>query len=164
MISNRVWSSVRVAAAIAVVCLLVFVALYAHDLLAAAPSKAAAQRLSVVQVAAACLSAIAALTTAMLALARMRKPRPSFLALLVPKLLHEDRLVNRDGEMRDLVGLIGSTRVVNCHGPRGAGKSFLLEHLTGRRERPSGSRQGSATSRTRVGRTVFRPRRRYGVS
>lgn len=130
MISNRVWSSVRVAAAIAVVCLLVFVALYAHDLLAAAPSKAAAQRLSVVQVAAACLSAIAALTTAMLALARMRRPRPSFLALLVPKLLHEDRLVNRDGEMRDLVGLIGSTRVVNCHGPRGAGKSFLLEHLT----------------------------------
>jgi hypothetical protein len=49
--------------------------------------------------------------------------------LLSSKLLPDDKLINRSREVGELVAGVDANRVVGCHGPRGAGKSFLLEHL-----------------------------------
>jgi tetratricopeptide (TPR) repeat protein len=50
--------------------------------------------------------------------------------LLLPRLMRDDRLVDRDTEMSVLVDQMASSQVVNCYGQQGAGKSFLLSHLT----------------------------------
>ncbi len=130
MMFNRLRSSARIAVAVAGISALVFVAFSAYDLFQATPSKLTSQRLTIVQVTAASLSAATALTAVALAVGQARRPRSNLLALQLPKLLREDHLVNRDAEVKELVRLMGTERVVSCHGPRGAGKSFLLEHLT----------------------------------
>ncbi|HEY7950218.1 MAG TPA: hypothetical protein VID51_05215 [Solirubrobacterales bacterium] len=95
----------------------------------ATPSPETAQRLSIALVVSGCLSAAAALTATALAVWQMRSQRQQLPDLQAPNLMKEDRLINRSNEMKELVERIDKLKVVNCHGPRGAGKSFLLEHL-----------------------------------
>lgn len=62
---------------------------------------------------------------------------------LIPRhLLTDEELVDRFDDLKGLVEQIECAHVVNCHGQRGSGKSFLLGHLTdvvnGYRARGSG--------------------------
>jgi tetratricopeptide (TPR) repeat protein len=120
----------RVAFFIAALGLLVIVVIAVVRLLAAPPSSATKQDLAVVQTVAAAFSAIAAVSGALLARPRDRTDDGRLQDALTPHLLDDERLINRTAEMRDLVACIDDSRAVGCHGPRGAGKSFLLEHLT----------------------------------
>lgn len=111
-------------------------------MLASAPSKATTQHLAAIQVVAGALGAAAAVSGALLAWSQARAPRRRVSDMLTPQLLAEERLINRTAELHDLVARINDSRAVGCHGPRGAGKSFLLEHLTdvinGHRSNPAG--------------------------
>ena len=49
--------------------------------------------------------------------------------LVRAQLIHGDRLVDRTKEMGKLLGALADSRVVNCWGTKGAGKSFLLKHF-----------------------------------
>jgi tetratricopeptide (TPR) repeat protein len=130
MIDHGFHRAARVAFWIAGGCIVVFLAFAVFRLMQGAPSRETAQRLTIAQAISGGLSAAAAITAAVLALRQTRSRRTGLSELLVPKLLREDRLINRSAEMRDLVGRIDAFRLVGCNGPRGAGKSFLLEHLT----------------------------------
>jgi tetratricopeptide (TPR) repeat protein len=130
MTSHNLRRAVRAASWIAVVLLVVFVAFAVYTVVRSKPSDATAQRLTVAMVMSGALSAAAAVTATALAVRQVIVGRTRISDLLAPKLLEEDRLVNRSTEMRDLVAQIDGSRIVGCHGPRGAGKSFLLEHLT----------------------------------
>lgn len=127
----RLRKVVRVAVIVAVGCLVVLVGLaVVRTLMQGSPSKATAQRLTIVQVIAGVLSATAAILGTVLAVRQSRPSGKRQSDMMVPKLLPHDRLVNRSPEMHELVGLLRASQVVGCYGPRGAGKSFLLEHLT----------------------------------
>jgi tetratricopeptide (TPR) repeat protein len=132
----------RVAMYVAALCLLVVLVIAVVRLLAAAPSEAIKQELAVAQLVAGALSAISAVSGALLARTEARTRDRRVSELLTPQLLDDEQLVNRVTEMRDLVARIDDSRAVGCHGPRGAGKSFLLEHLTdvinGHRAQPVG--------------------------
>jgi tetratricopeptide (TPR) repeat protein len=140
----------RVAILVAGGCLVVFLGFLVFRLLHAAPSKLTAQRLTVAQVISGSASAAAALTAAGLALAQARTRAARLPELLGPKLLKEDQLINRSAEMSGLVERMRTSRVIGCHGPRGAGKSFLLEHLTdlvnGHRPSAAGQRRPKRVS------------------
>ncbi len=129
MINHGFRQAVRVALWIAGGCLVVFLAFAVLKLMQTAPSSATAQRLNIAQAISGGLSAVAAITAAALAGRDLRSRRIPLSERLIPKLPSEDRLINRSAEMRDLVARIDTCRVVGCHGPHGAGKSFLLEHL-----------------------------------
>jgi tetratricopeptide (TPR) repeat protein len=75
-------------------------------------------------------SALTGLAGLVIALRRTPPREPARLELTAPRLLVEDYLFDRVPEMQALTALIGRADVVNCHGQRGAGKSFLLEHLS----------------------------------
>lgn len=109
-----------------VVCLL----LLAAKLIAQDPSKETTERLNVVLTLSGILGGIAAAATFALNLGQARRPKGKRSSLISPHLIEDDLLVDRVDEMRSLVSRIGSNQVVNCHGQRGAGKSFLLGHLT----------------------------------
>ena len=47
-----------------------------------------------------------------------------------PKLIHNDYLVDRTEEIRELTAFLADSGVVNCWGAKGAGKSFLLKHFS----------------------------------
>ena len=119
----------RRAVGIAVTCLVAFLVLVIVKLMQATPSPETAQRLTIALVVSGSLSAIAALTAAAVAVWQAQSRRQHLTDLQVPNLMKHDRLINRSDEMEELVRRIDEPNVVNCHGPRGAGKSFLLEHL-----------------------------------
>lgn len=94
------------------------------------PSKATTDQFTVVLRISGILSGISAVVTMILALRQARAPEGRRRDnLLGPNLLREDFLVNRIDEMEVIVEKITTHQVVNCHGQRGAGKSFLLAHL-----------------------------------
>ena len=49
--------------------------------------------------------------------------------LVHAQLVDSDRLVDRSGEMVELIQALARSREVNCWGQKGAGKSFLLKHF-----------------------------------
>lgn len=110
-------------------CLLAFAVLGVVLLAQARPSEATAQRLDVATAVSGVIAALAAIIGVMLAYKQARPRRPDLTDLLGSKLLADDELINRAEEMRDLVVGVNVHPVVGCNGPRGAGKSFLLEHL-----------------------------------
>lgn len=142
MIAPSFRKAARIAGLLSASLLIVFVAIVIVRLFAAAPSAQTKQDLTVVQVVAASLSAIAAVSGALLVRPHAHTRDARLPDVLTPQLLDDERLINRSTEMRDLVAHIDDSRAVGCHGPRGAGKSFLLEHLTdvinGHRSRSAG--------------------------
>lgn len=127
--NNRFRQGARVGFWIAGGCLVVFLAFVAVRLMQAAPSRATDQRLTIAQVVFAALSAGAALMATALTFAQAHAHGRRLFDLLTPRLLKDERLINRSDEMRDLVERIDACRAVGFHGPHGAGKSFLLGHL-----------------------------------
>jgi tetratricopeptide (TPR) repeat protein len=73
------------------------------------------------------LIGIAAKITAPLRWLRERLDRSR---LVHPQLIHDDRLVDRTTEMGEIAAALGASSVINCWGAKGAGKSFLLKHLS----------------------------------
>jgi tetratricopeptide (TPR) repeat protein len=142
--SNRGRQVARSAAGIAAACLGAFLVLAVVKLMQATPSPETAQRLTIALVVSGGLSATAALSAAAVAVWQARSQSQHLPDLQAPNLMKHDRLINRSKEMKELVSRIDEPNVVNCHGPRGAGKSFLLEHLAdvvnGHR-RPAGGRR-----------------------
>lgn len=57
-----------------------------------------------------------------------RPPTP--IDVCSPKLRSGRRVVNRAQQVANLTEKLEEHEVVNCHGPRGAGKSFVLQYLT----------------------------------
>jgi tetratricopeptide (TPR) repeat protein len=129
MIAPSFRKAARVAGLIAASLLFVVVVIATILLFAAPPSAQTKQDLVVAQVVAASLGAISAASGALLARSQVRSRDVLLSDMLTPQLLDDERLINRTIEMRDLVACIDDSRAVGCHGPRGAGKSFLLEHL-----------------------------------
>jgi tetratricopeptide (TPR) repeat protein len=129
MIAPSFRKAPRVAGRIAALLLFIVVVIATIRLFAAPPSAQTRQDLVVAQVVAASLSAIAAVSGALIARSQARSRDVRISDMLTPQLLDDERLINRTIEMRDLVACIDDSRAVGCHGPRGAGKSFLLEHL-----------------------------------
>lgn len=127
--SNRGRRAARIALGIAGVCLVAFLVVAVLKLMQATASAQTAQRLSIALVVSGSLSAAAALTATALAVWKAYSERQQLIDLQAPNLMKHDRLINRSGEMEELIRRIDEPNVVNCHGPRGAGKSFLLEHL-----------------------------------
>jgi tetratricopeptide (TPR) repeat protein len=126
MVTRRVS---RVAFPIACALIALAVAAGIAKLILDAPSHATSDRLSVALAVSGILGGLAAVVSAGLAFRQGRSPRQDRAHVLPPHLMADDPLVDRTTEMRALVERIDSSRVVNCHGQRGAGKSFLLEHL-----------------------------------
>lgn len=52
------------------------------------------------------------------------------LAISSPRLKSTQLLVDRDEQVAEVVQRIEQFEVVNCHGPRGSGKSYMLQYLT----------------------------------
>lgn len=127
--TDRGRRAARIAAGVAVACLFASLVLAVVKLMQATPSPQTAQRLTIALVVSGSLSAAAALTAASVAVWQARSQRHHLGDLQAPNLMKHDRLINRSDEMEGLVRRIDEPNVVNCHGPRGAGKSFLLEHL-----------------------------------
>lgn len=50
--------------------------------------------------------------------------------LVHPQLIHDDRLVDRTTEISEIATALTDSGVINCWGAKGAGKSFLLKHLS----------------------------------
>jgi tetratricopeptide (TPR) repeat protein len=50
--------------------------------------------------------------------------------LVRPQLIHDDRLVDRTKEIGEITTALIDSGVINCWGAKGAGKSFLLKHLS----------------------------------
>jgi tetratricopeptide (TPR) repeat protein len=129
MLSHGLRRAARAAFWIAGGCLFAFGLFGVVRLAQAAPSEATAQRLNIATAVSGGVAAVAAIVGALLAYKQGRSNQPDAAKLLTPKLRPDDRLINRGAEMLDLVARIGGHPVVGCHGPRGAGKSFLLKHL-----------------------------------
>jgi tetratricopeptide (TPR) repeat protein len=102
---------------------LVFAFLLGIDLLQEDPSTF----LSVAATAVGVVAAVLAIVSFSLHVSRSEAPRP--LDLRSPKSRADKRMVDRDGEVAELTKKIGASEVVNCHGARGAGKSFALQYL-----------------------------------
>jgi tetratricopeptide (TPR) repeat protein len=128
--SNRRRRVVRIAIVIAGAGLGAFLVLAVVKLMQATVSPETHQRLSIALVVSGSLSALATLTATSLTVWQAISQRERLVDLQTPNLMKHDRLINRSHEMNELVTRIDKPKVVNCHGPRGAGKSFLLEHLT----------------------------------
>jgi tetratricopeptide (TPR) repeat protein len=94
-----------------------------------APSEATAQQLDIATAVSGVVAALATTVGVVLAYKQARPRRADITDLLGSKLLADDKLINRTREVRALVTGIDAHWVVGCHGPRGAGKSFLLEHI-----------------------------------
>ena len=108
----------------------IFLAVLAIKLVLGKPSHETTVRLNIAAAIAGILGGLAGVTSgALLVLQAQPRPRLSRRDVLAPRLLHDDRLVDRLGELRELLENLRSVRAVNCHGQRGAGKSFLLAHL-----------------------------------
>lgn len=129
----------RLAFWLAGACLLAFGILGLVRLGQASPSPATAQRLDIATAVSGVVAAVAAVVGVVLA-ARQGRPRRELSDILGARLLADDRLINRGDEMRTLVTQIDGQRVIGCYGPRGAGKSFLLEHLA---DVVNGNRRGA---------------------
>lgn len=129
MLRHGLRRAAQVAFWIAGVCLLAFGIFVVVRLAQAAPSEATAQRLDIATAVSGIAGAVATLVGAVLAYKQGQPHPPDVSRLLTARLQPDDELINRDDEMRDLVAQIDGHQVVGCHGPRGAGKSFLLKHL-----------------------------------
>ncbi|HEV7564396.1 MAG TPA: AAA family ATPase [Microbacteriaceae bacterium] len=127
--SHRLRRAAQVAFWIASGCLLAVGVIGVVRLAQAAPSAATAQRLNVATTVSGGIAAAAAIVGAILTYKQRDSNKTDRSKLLVSRLWADERLINRVVEMRDLVAQIDEHPVVGCHGPRGAGKSFLLEHL-----------------------------------
>lgn len=129
MLRHRLrWAS-QVAFWIAAGCLLAFGILGVVRLAQAAPSEATAQRLDIATAVSGVAALVVAIIGVVLAYRQGRPHQPDVSNLTTSKLQPTDSLINRDAEMRDLVTRLDEHQVVGCHGPRGAGKTFLLKHL-----------------------------------
>jgi tetratricopeptide (TPR) repeat protein len=110
-------------------CLLAFGVFGVVRLAQSAPSEATAQRLDIATAVSGAIAALATTVGVVLAYRQARPKRAGIADLLGSMLLVDDRLINRSREVGALVAGVDAHPVVGCHGPRGAGKSFLLEHL-----------------------------------
>jgi tetratricopeptide (TPR) repeat protein len=123
--------ALRILAWLAGALVLLFVCLAAVKLLVNAPSKATGRRLNTALEISGILAFIATIPPALVACQELfvKQPLPPRVNPLAPHLMRDDRLVDRASEMTMLLERMDCSQVVNCHGQRGAGKSFLLEHL-----------------------------------
>jgi tetratricopeptide (TPR) repeat protein len=130
MTRRQLRQALLIAFGLACACAVVVLAVLAYKLVAGTPSRATTQRLSTALKLSGILGGLSASASFALAgwLAMRNRERPSI--PLPPNLRKDDQLVNRTPEMRVLVERLNSAEVVNCHGVRGAGKSYLLGHLT----------------------------------
>ncbi len=138
---NRRGRAARVALWIAATCLGIALVIGVVKLMQASPSAATKQRLTIALVITGGLGAAASVTAAVV---QARPRRRTLFDLQAPNLMGHDRLINRSEEMKALIALMDEQGVANCHGPRGAGKSFLLEHLAdvvNRHRMPAGGQQ-----------------------
>ncbi len=107
-------------------------------------SEAAEARLSTATTIATVIGASAAVISAGLVGYQLwRRDEPDGEHLLLPHLLKDDALVDRERDIAQIVKRIDDDRVVNCWGRKGVGKSFLLQHLADvvnghRQRRPRG--------------------------
>lgn len=108
---------------------LVAVTAVSARLLLSTPSEATETRLAVASAIAGVVSAVVAVISVLLGRSQRSAPDPRGQHLLVPHLLKDDPLVDRESDLEEIVKRIDAERVVNCWGRRGVGKSFLLEHL-----------------------------------
>jgi tetratricopeptide (TPR) repeat protein len=129
MLSSSLRRAARAAFWLAGGCLLAFGIFGVVRLEQAAPSEATAQQLDIATAVSGVAAVVVAIIGVVLAYRQGREQQPDVSKLTSSELQQKDRLINRDVEMRDLVARIDEHPVVGCHGPRGAGKSFLLKHL-----------------------------------
>jgi tetratricopeptide (TPR) repeat protein len=92
-------------------------------------SKSTEQHLLIASEIAAIVGALAGIASVVLARGPHVDPTKKRLSLVSPHLLPDDELVDRTDDMNGLLEQLERARVVNCHGHRGSGKSFLLGHL-----------------------------------
>jgi tetratricopeptide (TPR) repeat protein len=115
---------------VAALSFVVFVALAVAALVLQISRKTGAEPLATVAAMSGALSALAGVISAM---AAVRSSWQSHGAdrrdITSAHLMRDDHLVDRGDEMQKLIAGMNRSRVINCHGQRGAGKSFLLEHL-----------------------------------
>jgi tetratricopeptide (TPR) repeat protein len=76
------------------------------------------------------LAALVGIGSGIVALREARDRPPAPVDVRSPKLRSGRTVVNRTEKVADLVEELETSEVVNCHGPRGSGKSFMLQYLT----------------------------------
>jgi len=79
---------------------------------------------------AAIIGALVGIAAKVPAILRRLSRRQDRAGMVRPKLIHNDHLVDRTGEIIELTTLLADSGVVNCWGAKGAGKSFLLKHFS----------------------------------
>lgn len=83
-------------------------------------------------VAAKAIGALAGLVGIASGVVRLREARdgpPAPIDVCSPKLRNKRSVVDRTAQIAELTKELEQDEVVNCHGPRGAGKSFMLQYL-----------------------------------
>lgn len=76
------------------------------------------------------LAALVGIVAGVVGLREGRRGPPRPLAIRSPRLKAAQPLVDRDEQVAAMVQRIEQFEVVNCNGPRGAGKSYMLQYLT----------------------------------
>lgn len=79
---------------------------------------------------AALVGALVGIVARVPALLRRLLRRQDRAGLVRPKLIHTDYLVDRTKEVSELTASLANSGEINCWGAKGAGKSFLLKHLS----------------------------------
>ncbi len=97
--------------------------------MAIAPSDATGQRIAIVSAVIGAVGVAPAIFSSTLQWREHRSRDRRWPDIVTVKLREEDRLINRSPEMQEIVEHLNKGRVVGCYGPRGAGKTFLLEHI-----------------------------------
>lgn len=77
----------------------------------------------------AALAGALTIITGMLKLAERGGGTPQPVDIRSPKLREDQPIFDREEQVADLTSKIGRRVVVNCHGPRGSGKSYVLQYL-----------------------------------
>jgi tetratricopeptide (TPR) repeat protein len=88
------------------------------------------ERLSAAASAAGILGGLSAFSSFLVNLRRSGGPKPNRSTLVTPHLIDDAKLVDRTTEVSELFDGVNRSRVVNCFGDRGAGKSFFLSYVT----------------------------------
>lgn len=127
---DRVRRRVQIALLVAGAILLVIAAILVVPLITGSPSQATKERLSVAASVAGILGGLSAFSSFLINLRRSRNPGADRSTLVTPHLIDDAKLVDRSVEVGELFDGVNRSRVVNCFGESGAGKSFLLSYVT----------------------------------
>jgi tetratricopeptide (TPR) repeat protein len=76
------------------------------------------------------LAAVVGIASGIVALREARDRVPAPIDVRSPKLRSGRMIVDRAEQVAELTEKLEENEIVNCHGPRGAGKSFMLQYLT----------------------------------